>query len=106
MEEERDSVSSRRLHLRRPGDFRRLGLPPVRARVRLATRVPGRRPSFGRRLSGRLTRLKAWFLPFLAFFGLYASSSVCVFCGSPGCPVGPGPRRWPGAFLPPSGKGG
>ncbi len=32
--------------------------------------------------------LKRWFLGFLAFFGIYASSSVCPFCGTPGCPVG------------------
>jgi len=32
--------------------------------------------------------LKHWVLWFLAFFGIYASSSVCPFCGAPGCPVG------------------
>ena len=32
--------------------------------------------------------LKRWVLWFLAFFGIYASSSVCPFCGAPGCPVG------------------
>lgn len=26
----------------------------------------------------------------LVFAGIYASSSVCPFCGKPGCPVGPG----------------
>jgi hypothetical protein len=35
-------------------------------------------------------RLRNWLLWFLAFFGIYASSSVCVFCGTPGCPVGAG----------------
>jgi len=33
---------------------------------------------------------KRWLLWFLAFFGIYASSSVCPFCGTPGCPVGAG----------------
>jgi hypothetical protein len=32
--------------------------------------------------------LKRSLLGFLAFFGIYASSSVCPFCGTPGCPVG------------------
>lgn len=32
--------------------------------------------------------LKRWALLFLAFFGIYASSSMCPFCGTPGCPVG------------------
>jgi len=41
--------------------------------------------------AGSLTgSLKHWLLGFLAFFGIYASSSVCPFCGTPGCPVGPG----------------
>ncbi len=34
--------------------------------------------------------LKRWAFWFLAFFGIYASSSVCPFCGTPGCPVGAG----------------
>jgi hypothetical protein len=34
--------------------------------------------------------LKRHVLWSLAFFGIYASSSVCVFCGTPGCPVGSG----------------
>jgi hypothetical protein len=34
--------------------------------------------------------LKRWLLWFLAFFGIYASSSVCPFCGALGCPVGIG----------------
>jgi hypothetical protein len=37
-----------------------------------------------------LGSLKPWLLWFLAFFGIYASSSVCPFCGTPGCPVGVG----------------
>lgn len=38
----------------------------------------------------RWNSLKRWALWFLAFFGIYASSSVCPFCGTPGCPVGVG----------------
>ena len=34
--------------------------------------------------------LKRWVLWFLTFFGIYASASVCPFCGTPGCPVGVG----------------
>jgi hypothetical protein len=34
--------------------------------------------------------LKRSVLWFLAFFGIYASSSICPFCGTPGCPVGAG----------------
>lgn len=33
---------------------------------------------------------KRWLLWFLTFFGIYASSSMCPFCGTPGCPVGVG----------------
>jgi len=39
---------------------------------------------------GRWDALKRYILWFLAFFGIYASSSVCPFCGTPGCPVGVG----------------
>jgi len=39
---------------------------------------------------GRWTALKRHVLWFLAFFCIYASSSVCPFCGTPGCPVGVG----------------
>lgn len=34
---------------------------------------------------GRFLRLAVWWL---VFTGIYASSSVCPFCGRPGCPVG------------------
>ncbi|MDD3580492.1 MAG: hypothetical protein PHW74_05680 [Desulfobacca sp.] len=34
--------------------------------------------------------VKRWCLWFLAFFGIYSASSVCPFCGTPGCPVGAG----------------
>jgi hypothetical protein len=36
-------------------------------------------------LRGRLFRFLAWWL---IFTGIYASSSVCPFCGRAGCPVG------------------
>jgi hypothetical protein len=39
---------------------------------------------------GRWDSLKRHVLWFLTFFGIYASSSVCPFCGTPGCPVGVG----------------
>lgn len=44
----------------------------------------------GTRIGGLWGSLKRSALWFLAFFGIYASSSVCVFCGTPGCPVGAG----------------
>jgi len=37
-----------------------------------------------------LTDLKKYGKWWLVFAGIYASSSVCPFCGKPGCPVGPG----------------
>jgi hypothetical protein len=43
--------------------------------------------------------LKGWLLWFLAFFGIYASSSVCPFCGTPGCPVGSGGAALVGGFF-------
>jgi hypothetical protein len=36
-------------------------------------------------LMGRLSRFFVWWL---IFSGIYASSSVCPFCGQVGCPVG------------------
>jgi len=52
------------------------------------------RETFGGRpeiqAGGRWGSLKRPVLWFLAFFGIYASSSVCPFCGAPGCPVGVG----------------
>jgi hypothetical protein len=46
-----------------------------------------------------LGRLKVWALWWLAFFGIYAASSVCPFCGSPGCPVGAGGAAAVGGFF-------
>jgi hypothetical protein len=39
---------------------------------------------------GRWGPVKSWVLWVLAFTGIYASSSVCPFCGAAGCPVGIG----------------
>jgi hypothetical protein len=55
-------------------------------------------PPYGQALLNRAEEGKAavsgafkrWLLWFLAFFGIYASSSMCPFCGTPGCPVGAG----------------
>jgi len=49
--------------------------------------LPNRPETKGAALWGSLKSYALWFL---AFFGIYASSSVCVFCGTPGCPVGVG----------------
>jgi hypothetical protein len=43
--------------------------------------------------------LKRWLLGFLTFFGIYASSSVCPFCGTPGCPVGLSGAALVGGFF-------
>lgn len=45
------------------------------------------------------SRLKHYVLSFLAFFGIYAASSVCPFCGRPGCPVGAGGAVAVGGLL-------
>lgn len=50
--------------------------------------APAHRPEAGN--SGFIFSLKRWLLWFLTFFGIYASSSICPFCGTPGCPVGAG----------------
>ena len=42
---------------------------------------------------------KRWLLWFVAFFGIYASSSICPFCGTPGCPVGAGGAVLVGGFF-------
>jgi hypothetical protein len=45
---------------------------------------------------GRLFRFLGWWL---GFTGLYATFSVCPFCGQPGCPVGMASAGTVGAFL-------
>jgi len=45
---------------------------------------------------GGLLRFFTWWL---AFAGIYASSSVCVFCGTPGCPVGAGAAAMVGGVF-------
>jgi hypothetical protein len=57
---------------------------------------PGARKTGG---PGALGALKRWLLWFLTFFGIYASSSVCPFCGTPGCPVGAGGAALVGGFF-------
>jgi hypothetical protein len=47
-------------------------------------------------LIGRLFRFLTWWL---IFSGIYASSSVCPFCGQFGCPVGAGSAGIVGAFF-------
>jgi hypothetical protein len=46
-----------------------------------------------------LIALKRWALSFLAFSGIYSASSVCPFCGTPGCPVGAGAAGLVGGFF-------
>ena len=43
-----------------------------------------------------LLRFCSWWL---VFAGIYASSSVCVFCGTPGCPVGAGAAAMVGGVF-------
>jgi len=43
-----------------------------------------------------LWRFFSWWL---VFFGIYASSSVCPFCGQPGCPVGVAAAGIMGGFF-------
>jgi len=47
-------------------------------------------------LIGGLLRFFSWWL---VFFGIYASSSICPFCGTPGCPVGAGAAGIMGGFF-------
>jgi hypothetical protein len=46
-----------------------------------------------------LSSLKRWAVWFLTFFGIYSASSVCPFCGAPGCPVGAGGAALVGGFF-------
>jgi hypothetical protein len=45
---------------------------------------------------GRLWRLLMWWL---IFTGIYASTSVCPFCGQAGCPVGAAGAGLVGGFF-------
>jgi hypothetical protein len=45
---------------------------------------------------GRLFRFIGWWF---GFTGLYATFTVCPFCGQPGCPVGMASAGAVGAFL-------
>jgi hypothetical protein len=55
---------------------------------------------------GRWGSVKSWVLWVLAFTGIYASSSVCPFCGSAGCPVGIGGAALVGALFASLGQAG
>jgi hypothetical protein len=46
-----------------------------------------------------LSGFKRWAFWFLTFFGIYSASSVCPFCGAPGCPVGDGGAAVVGGFF-------
>ncbi len=46
-----------------------------------------------------LKKIIHFFVWWLAFFGLYSSSSICPFCGQPGCPVGVGSAGFIGGFF-------
>jgi len=49
--------------------------------------------------NGLFNRLMAFLKPWLAFTGLYATFSVCPFCGQSGCPTGIGSAGLVGAIL-------
>ena len=51
---------------------------------------------FNSPIIGRLLRFLTWWL---VFTGIYASSSVCPFCGRVGCPVGGVSAGIVGAFF-------
>jgi hypothetical protein len=58
---------------------------------------PPAAPKFYRHpLIGRLMRFFTWWL---IFVGIYASSSVCPFCGRVGCPVGGASAGIVGGFF-------
>ncbi|MGQ9921372.1 MAG: hypothetical protein ACUVRZ_08590 [Desulfobacca sp.] len=55
--------------------------------------LPGAEPETTKATQSRRrwwVNLKKYGQWWLVFAGIYASSSVCPFCGKPGCPVGPG----------------
>jgi hypothetical protein len=51
------------------------------------------------RKNGLFNALLAFLKPWLAFTGLYATFSVCPFCGQSGCPTGIGSAGLVGAVL-------
>ena len=65
-----------------------------------AQRRPEEAPATGKfykyPVLGRLFRLFIWWLTFM---GIYASSSVCPFCGQVGCPVGMAGAGLVGGFF-------
>ena len=58
--------------------------------------LPSANSFFNAPIIGRLLRFLTWWL---VFTGIYASSSVCPFCGRVGCPVGGVGAGMVGAFF-------
>ncbi len=44
-------------------------------------------------------RIMHFLVRWLAFFGIFAGTTVCPFCGQPGCPVGAGGVAFAGGFF-------
>jgi len=44
-------------------------------------------------------RIMHFLFRWLAFFGIFAGTTVCPFCGQPGCPVGVGGAAVGGGFF-------
>ena len=44
-------------------------------------------------------RIRHFVFHWLAFFGIFAGTTVCPFCGQPGCPAGAGSAALAGGFF-------
>ena len=53
----------------------------------------------GRDRKSAKNRIINFMLRWLAFFGIFAGTTVCPFCGQPGCPVGAGSAAFAGGFF-------
>jgi hypothetical protein len=72
---------------------------PTCLRDEVPEHLPGQPPTrkiYQNPVIGGLLRFFSWWL---VFFGIYASSSVCPFCGQPGCPVGVAAAGIVGGFF-------
>lgn len=72
---------------------------PTYLRDEVPEQLPGQprtRKIYQNPVIGGLLRFFSWWL---VFFGIYASSSVCPFCGQAGCPVGVGAAGIMGGFF-------
>ena len=72
---------------------------PTCLRDEVPEQLPGQprtRKIYQNPVIGGLLRFFSWWL---VFFGIYASSSVCPFCGQPGCPVGVAAAGIMGGFF-------